>query len=71
MYKTSEWGDNVISTKEKINTYPPLFNRFLCEGAVGPVFFYENKTSFITLHIMAISSVLFLKYLLPTTSFIN
>ncbi len=32
MYKIPQKGKNEISTKEKRNTYPPLFDRLVCPG---------------------------------------
>ena len=41
MYKSGTGGHNRSSTKEKRNTYPPLFSKLRREGALGLIFLQE------------------------------
>lgn len=43
VYKFPQQGDNVSSTKEKRNTYPPLFSRLRCQGVPRPIFLIDRK----------------------------
>lgn len=38
MYKSRTGGHNKSSTKEKRNTYPPLFSKLRRENALGLIF---------------------------------
>lgn len=38
MYKNGRGGHNRSSTKEKRNTYPPLFSKLRRENALGLIF---------------------------------
>ena len=38
MYKEGKGGHNRSSTKEKRNTYPPLFSKLRRENALGLIF---------------------------------
>ena len=43
MYKSRTGGHNKSSTKEKRNTYPPLFSKLRRENALGLIFWYDRK----------------------------
>ena len=43
MYKEGKGGHNRSSTKEKRNTYPPLFSKLRRENALGLIFVKTYK----------------------------
>lgn len=43
MYKSRTGGHNKSSTKEKRNTYPPLFSKLRRENALGLIFVKTYK----------------------------
>ena len=43
MYKSRTGGHNKSSTKEKRNTYPPLFSKLRREGALGLIFWRKIR----------------------------
>ena len=43
MYKSRTGGHNKSSTKEKRNTYPPLFSKLRREGALGLIFWLKIR----------------------------
>lgn len=43
MYKSRTGGHNKSSTKEKRNTYPPLFSKLRRENTLGLIFFLTLK----------------------------
>ena len=43
MYKERTGGHNRSSTKEKRNTYPPLFSKLRREGALGLIFWLKIR----------------------------
>lgn len=43
MYKERTGGHNRSSTKEKRNTYPPLFSKLRRDGALGLIFWLKIR----------------------------
>ena len=43
MYKSRTGGHNKSSTKEKRNTYPPLFSKLRRENALGLIFWLKIR----------------------------
>ena len=45
MYKSRTGGHNKSSTKEKRNTYPPLFNKLRRENVPGLIFWLKIRVA--------------------------